>query len=59
MGHYIVCHKKRNNPRMDIRICEQKCPSKEDCKEFISHRDSSQPTSSQTPVSETTELKAA
>jgi hypothetical protein len=44
---------------MDIRICEQKCPSKEDCKEFISHRDSSQPTSSQTPVSETTELKAA
>jgi hypothetical protein len=59
MTHYIVCHKKRNNPRMDIRICERKCPSKEDCKEFISHRDDRQPASSQTPVSETTELKAA
>jgi hypothetical protein len=37
MSHYIVCHKKRNNPRMDVRICEKKCALKEDCKEYISY----------------------
>ena len=35
MAHYIVCHKKRNNPRMDIRICEKKCPEKDECSEFL------------------------
>ncbi len=35
MSDYIVCQKKRNNPRMDVRICEKKCPSKEDCKAFL------------------------
>ncbi len=35
MAHYIVCHKKRNNPRVDIRICEMKCPEKETCSEFL------------------------
>ncbi len=59
MSHYIVCHKKRNNPRMDIRICERKCSSKEDCKEYISHRDDRQPDSSETSENESGELKAA
>ena len=32
---YIVCHKKRNNPRMDLRICEMKCAEKNHCKEYV------------------------
>jgi len=39
MSIYIVCRKKRNNPRMDVRICQKKCDLKDDCEEFISfHR---------------------
>lgn len=37
MSNYIVCHKKRNNPRMDVRICQAKCDLKEDCKEYITY----------------------
>lgn len=37
MAYYIVCRKKRNNPRMNVRICQQKCDLKDDCKEYISH----------------------
>lgn len=37
MSHYIVCHKKRNNPRMNVRICQEKCHSKETCKAYISY----------------------
>jgi hypothetical protein len=37
MSNYIVCHKKRNNPRMDVRICQAKCDLKDDCKEYISY----------------------
>jgi len=36
MSFYIVCQKKRNNPRMDVRICEKKCDLKDGCKEFVS-----------------------
>ncbi|MBN1850630.1 MAG: hypothetical protein JW932_18820, partial [Deltaproteobacteria bacterium] len=36
MSLYIVCQKKRNNPRMDIRICQTKCNMREQCKEYIS-----------------------
>jgi hypothetical protein len=36
MSFYIVCQKKRNNPRMDVRICEKKCDLKDACKEFVS-----------------------
>jgi hypothetical protein len=36
MSNYIVCLKKRNNPRIDIRVCQKKCDLKEDCKEYIS-----------------------
>ena len=37
MSYYIVCQKKRNNPRMDVRICQKKCDLKQDCSEYISH----------------------
>ena len=37
MTHYIVCHRKRNNPRVDVRICQKKCSSQDDCKEYISY----------------------
>lgn len=31
MSYYIVCQKKRNNPRMDIRVCSKKCDIKDEC----------------------------
>jgi hypothetical protein len=37
MPDYIVCQKKRNNPRMDVRICERRCPDKGECKEYLAH----------------------
>jgi hypothetical protein len=37
MSYYIVCQKKKNNPRMDVRICQKKCDLKHDCPEYISH----------------------
>ena len=35
MSFYIVCQKKRSNPRMDIRICQKKCDLKDDCREYM------------------------
>jgi hypothetical protein len=37
MSYYIVCQKKRNNPRMDVRICQKKCELKHDCTEYTTH----------------------
>jgi hypothetical protein len=37
MPDYIVCQKKRNNPRMDVRICEHRCSEKGECKEYLAH----------------------
>ncbi|MFH1123795.1 MAG: hypothetical protein V1758_09080 [Pseudomonadota bacterium] len=37
MSYYIVCQRKRNNPRVDVCICEKKCPLKDDCKEYIAY----------------------
>ena len=37
MSYYIVCQRKRNNPRVDVCICEKKCPLKADCKEYIAY----------------------
>ena len=34
MAYYIVCQKKRNNPRMDILICRKKCDIKNECAEY-------------------------
>lgn len=59
MTQYIVCYKKRNNPRMDIRVCEQKCPLKEECKEFQAYRNQQADSSSCASHPETPELKAA
>ncbi len=42
MPVYIVCRRKRNNPRMDVRICEMKCNLKEDCSEFKTHEKNAQ-----------------
>jgi hypothetical protein len=37
MSYYVFCHKKRNNPRMDVRICEKKCPLRDECQEYIDY----------------------
>ena len=37
MAEFIVCHKKRNTPRINVRICQAKCPQKNECKDFLSH----------------------
>lgn len=31
MADYIYCLKKSNKPRMDIRVCQAKCPDRENC----------------------------
>jgi len=36
MSYYVVCQKKRNNPRMDVRICRKKCEFKDECTEYQS-----------------------
>ena len=33
-GQYLVCQKKRNNPRIDVKICKAKCDMKETCREW-------------------------
>jgi hypothetical protein len=38
MPEYIVCHKKRNSPRLNVRICQEKCPSRDDCKEYLAYQ---------------------
>lgn len=37
MADYIVCHKKRNAPRINIRICQEKCPFKNECQDYSSY----------------------
>ena len=39
MSEYIVCQKKRNNPRMNVRICRKKCELKDECPEYQSIND--------------------
>lgn len=59
MPVYIVCHKKRNNPRVDVRICEIRCHLKEGCTEFAPHRNASNEQDSADPESGSVGLKAA
>jgi len=33
---YIVCLQRKNNPRISVRICEQSCRFKDNCKEYQS-----------------------
>jgi len=50
MSEYIVCLRKRNSPRLSIRICKEKCPFKDKCKEYLAYQEMSvQP--EQVPVS--------
>ncbi len=50
MSEYIVCLRKRNSPRLSIRICQEKCPFKDNCKEYLAYQKMSvQP--GQVPVS--------
>ena len=51
MSSYIVCQKKRNNPRMDVRVCQKKCDLKDGCKEFASfHKSEIKDVNIQMPV---------
>ena len=34
-ARYLCCQKKRNNPRLDIRICTKKCSLKDDCEKYL------------------------
>jgi len=51
MADYIVCHKKRNAPRINIRICEEKCPLKNECKEYSGYLIKISVTHKPTPLS--------
>lgn len=55
MSHYIVCQKKRNNPRMDVRICAKKCELKNECAGYKTYVKET----SLKDDSQTMELKAA
>jgi hypothetical protein len=61
MADYIVCRRKRNNPRMDVRICERRCPLKEECKEFLAHHEITPPQkeTAPKPLPPSVELEAA
>ncbi len=37
MSDYIVCHRKRNSPRLSVRICEERCEYKNQCKEYLDY----------------------
>lgn len=37
MAGYIVCHKKRNTPRINVRICQEKCLLKNECQDYLSY----------------------
>ena len=38
MTEYIVCNRKRNSPRLNVRICKEKCPFRDDCKEYLAYQ---------------------
>ncbi len=38
MGDYVFCTRKKNNPRIDVRICQAKCPLKDECPEFLAYQ---------------------
>jgi len=44
LADYIYCTKKGSRPRMDVRVCQARCPDKEDCRDladFLEGRESS------------------
>lgn len=38
MADYLFCLRKKNNPRIDVRICQKKCPFKDECSEFLAYQ---------------------
>jgi hypothetical protein len=34
LASYILCQRKRNLPRIDVRICQERCPERDACQEF-------------------------
>ena len=38
MSDYIFCSRKRNAPRMNVRVCQKKCIFKDDCREFLTYQ---------------------
>jgi hypothetical protein len=40
---YILCQRKRNLPRVDVRVCEARCEQREVCKEFRAYLTSREP----------------
>ena len=37
MAGYIVCPNKRNAPRVNVLVCRERCPMKEQCPAYIEH----------------------
>lgn len=40
MADYLFCTKKKNTPRIDVRICQKKCPYKEECQGYLAYQES-------------------
>lgn len=59
MSTFLVCYKKRNNPRIDIRVCMKKCTSKDGCKEFKNYQETAVRSESQSSSIEPDRLAAA
>jgi hypothetical protein len=38
MADYIFCLRKKSNPRIDIRICQERCRFKDRCAEFLDYQ---------------------
>jgi hypothetical protein len=34
---FLTCNKKKNYPRIEISICEKKCPLREECETYIQY----------------------
>ena len=37
MADYLFCQKKKNNPRIDVRICQRKCALRGECPEYLAY----------------------
>ena len=39
MSDYIFCARKKNNPRINVRVCQTKCIFRDSCKEFLAYKE--------------------
>ena len=46
MADYLFCTRKKNTPRIDVRICQNRCTYKEECREYLAYRRRSEEQSS-------------